>query len=138
MAATIEEQRRRLAEVPKDFEVQYRFYSSDEGGRKTGPPYQGYRCDWLYDGYPVEKGIYMVWPVFLDETGSILDTGAPVADDGTAQMLIVNDELRVSLHAKRLKPGVRGYFMEGPRRVAEATVTRLLAMSDVVPAGTDR
>lgn len=137
MASSLEEQRRRLAEVRKDFEVQYRIYSPDEGGRKIGSPYQGYRCDWLYDGDSIEQGLYMIWPIFLNESGSILDPGTQVANNGVAKMYIVNDVLRKSFHAPRLRQGIRGYFMEGPHRVAEAIVTRLLAISDDVPLGTN-
>jgi hypothetical protein len=74
----------------------------------------------------------MIWPIFLDESGSILDTGARVANEGRAQMLIVNEDLRRSLHANRLEVGARGYFMEGPHRVAEATVTKLLAIAELL------
>jgi len=137
VANNIEEQRRRLVEVRKDFEVRYRFYSEAEGGRKTGPPFQGYRSDWMYDGDTVQQGLYVIWPIFLDESGSILDTGALVAGEGRAQMLIVNDELRRSIHAKRLNLGVRGYFMEGSHRVAEATVTRLLAIAEITSSFDD-
>jgi hypothetical protein len=106
----IEEQRRHLVGLRKDFEVQYRFYSAEEGGRRTGPPFQGYRSDWLFDGDAVTQGVYMIWPIFLDASGSILDTGAQVGDEGRAQMLIVNDELRRTIHAKRLKVGVARIF----------------------------
>jgi len=133
VGTSIGEQRRRLVEQRKDFEVEYRFYSPEEGGRKNSSFYQGYRCDWLYDGDALEEGIWMIWPIFLDDTGSVVDPGSRVANEGKAQMLIVNDELRATLHAKRLNIGVRGYFMEGSQRVAEAIVTKLLAISEVVP-----
>ena len=72
----------------------------------------------------------MIWPIFLDEAGEIIEPSTFVPIEGIAQMFIVNDELRHSLHAEKLVPGVRGYFMEGSNRVAEATVTRLLAIRD--------
>ena len=134
----IEEQRSRLEEVRKDFEVRYRFLTAAEGGRKTGPPGQGYRSDWSYE----DKGIrdtgrlYVIWPIFLDETGKIIEPNTFVPMEGIAQMFILNDELRNSLHLGRIAPGVRGYFMEGPNRVAEATVTRLLAIGEI-PSQTD-
>lgn len=70
----------------------------------------------------------MIWPIFIAEDGKIVEPDVQVANEGAAHMFIVNDELRSSLHARRLRPGVRGYFMEGPKRVAEATVTKLLAL----------
>jgi hypothetical protein len=84
----------------------------------------------LYEGDDVADGIYMIWPIFLDEAGKYLDVEIQVAIEGTAQMYIVNDELRRTFHASRIKPGVKGYFMEGPNRVAEATVTKLLALNE--------
>jgi hypothetical protein len=126
----VEQQRKQLVEVRKDFEVRYRFFSPEEGGRKTGSPYQFYRSDWLYEGDDVlQDGIYAIWPIFLDDMGNIIDPDIQVAGEGAAQMSILNDQLRATIHAKRLKPGVRGYFMEGPHRVAEATVTKLLALA---------
>ena len=35
---------------PPDFEVRYRFFTVEEGGRAVGAPWQHYRCDWAYDG----------------------------------------------------------------------------------------
>jgi len=132
MTPSVDDQRKRLAEVRKDFEVRYRFLTAAEGGRKTGPPAQMYRSDWSYGGEDItETGIYMIWPIFLDKDGEIVEPNTFVAAEGTAQMFIVDDELRDSLHAEKLAPGVRGYFMEGPNRVAEATVTRLLAIRHI-------
>lgn len=34
---------------PPDFRVKYRFYSKNQGGRKS-TPFQGYRSDFAYDG----------------------------------------------------------------------------------------
>jgi hypothetical protein len=82
--------------IRRDFEVKYRFFTAEEGGRKTGPPYQTYRSDWLYEGDNVSDGIYMIWPIFLDDKGNFLDTETQVPFEGTAQMFIVNDELQNS------------------------------------------
>ncbi len=124
----VREQQRRLEEVRKDFEVRYRFFTQEEGGRKS-PPAQPYRSDWIYEGdYPVDR-LFMIWPIFIDEVGRVREPGLFVPAEGMAQMFIVDDELRLSLHSERLKPGVKGYFMEGPHRVAEATVTRMLALA---------
>jgi hypothetical protein len=119
------------ASIRKDFEVAYRFFTAQEGGRKTGPPFQMYRSDWLYEGDDVVDGVYMIWPIFLNEAGDFLDFDIQVAVQGTAQMYIVNEELRRNFHASRITPGVKGYFMEGPNRVAEATVTKLLAIDQI-------
>lgn len=46
-----------------DFIVQYRFFSSEEGGRETNPT-QGYRSDFLYSGDENLKQLWMIWPEF--------------------------------------------------------------------------
>ena len=119
-----------MQELRKDFEVNYKFFAPEEGGRKSGPPAQLYRSDWSYERDDIgQTGIYMIWPIFLDADGQICEPDAFVRAAGKAQMYIVNDGQR-PVHAKRLKPGIRGYFMEGPHRVAEAIVTRLLAIAE--------
>ncbi len=131
MSEDLEKMKQGLAQVRKDFEVAYRFLSYEEGGRKSGPPHQPYRSDWSYEGDdPQGNGIYMIWPIFLDDEGQIVEPNRTVPNEGTAQMFIVNDELRQAFHAKRLDTGVRGYFMEGSKRVAEAVVTKLLALQE--------
>lgn len=132
MTQDIESLKAKLVKIRKDFEVRYRFFGSEDGGR-TRPPHQFYRSDWSYDGDDIEKtGIFMIWPIFLDENGAFIERDSPVPVEGIAQMFIVNDEFRTSIHAKLLAPGVRGYFMEGPNRVAEAVVTRLLSIADTI------
>ena len=73
--------------IRNDFEVKYRFLTFEEGGRKTGPPYQGYRCDWLYKDDLVESSAlreYMIWPIFMDEKGNPWAGGSPVPNEGIA------------------------------------------------------
>jgi len=43
-------------------------------------------------------------------------------------MWILIPEMRAEIHRARIQPGVRGYFMEGGRRVAEAVVTRVIGL----------
>jgi hypothetical protein len=111
-----------------DFEVRYRFLTSEEGGRCTGPPFQHYRSDWSYDGDDPSKGIYMIYPKFLAEDGSVFPEGVPVPVSGIATMWILSHDMRLQVHRERILEGVRGYFMEGARRVAEATVTRVIGL----------
>lgn len=121
---------------PADFEVHYRFYTVEEGGRRKGPPFQGYRCDWAYEGDDIGKtGIYMIGPEFMDANGVDIPEGIPVSVTGIARMWIVSDELRVSIHRNRIREGVKGYFMEGNHRVAEAVVTRLIGIATNGEAG---
>ena len=114
---------------PADFEVRYRFFTSGEGGRLSGPSWQHYRCDWAYESDDTaQDGIFMIWPEFLAEDGSIQPEGSPVPWSGDATMWILIPELRERIHRSRIREGVCGYFMEGSRRVAEAVVTRVLGL----------
>lgn len=121
-------------EHPADFEVYYRFYSPDEGGRRSGQPFKGYRCDWSYEGDEIsETGLYMIWPEFQTEAGLPLGEDVPVPVAGTAAMWILSHDMRIKVHRNRIKEGVRGYFMEGGRRVAEATVSHVLGLHSNAP-----
>jgi len=92
----------------------------------SGPPFQGYRCDWAYDGDDIEKtGIYMIWPEFENESSEVIPEKQTVLPNGTARMWIVSPELREEIHRPRIKVGVKGYFMEGGKKVAEAEVIGL-------------
>ena len=112
-----------------DFKVKYRFYSSEEGGRKT-LPFQGYRSDFWYE-HPEHSGtnqLFMIWPEFENENGELLlDDMVPVPLSGTARMLILVPERRV-YHKDKIKIGMTGYFMEGSRRVAECEVIEILGL----------
>ncbi len=109
-----------------DFEVKYRFLSVSEGGRQTGAPFQGYKCDWAYQGDDVDNtGIYMIWPQFEDGHGRLVEKDVQVLVEGTARMSIASEEMKNTIHRKRIKVGVKGFFMEVKKRVAEAIVTRI-------------
>jgi hypothetical protein len=111
-----------------DFEVRYHFYSAEEGGRQSAPR-QHIRWDFLYHGDdPQHDGIYAIYPEFLDPTGSPLSDG-PVPYDGVAHMFVLNPEMREQVHRQRIAVGVKGYFVEGAKRVAECEVTKLIGLS---------
>jgi len=112
-----------------DFIVQYCFFSEEEGGRKTGNPVQGYRSDFMYSGDEDKKQLWMIWPEFLDEKNNvILDKSVRVSNSGKAKMWIIN-EANHELHKSRIKIGLKGYFMEGPRKVAECEVIQIVNLS---------
>lgn len=106
-----------------DFLVEYRFIPYEDGGRVQRPS-QGYRSDLHYDGEDIQKdGLHMVYPEFLNTDGSvILDMEEMVPWTGRAYMWILFFEKRWHHHRKLALPGKRCWFMEGPKKVAEATV----------------
>ena len=114
--------------LPNDFEVSYRFFAEAEGGRRNQTFYQGYRCDWIYADFEKSEPqqSWMIWPVFLDPNGEFVTEGSEVPISGKAQMMIVDKELRRSLHRGRVRLGVKGFFVEGLKKVAEATVVRVV------------
>lgn len=118
-----------------DFRVTYRFFTHAEGGRRSYA-IQGYRPDWVYaEDYSEEAArspsfmpVFMIIPVFVDENGLVYDRGEIIPLEGFANMHILNDQLR-PIHRRRIKVGTKGYFVEGSRRVAEATVIDILYLN---------
>lgn len=109
-----------------DFKVRYRFLPSLGLGRQY---YQRMRCDWSYEGDDIsETGIYKIWPEFLAVDGSVFPQDTPVPITGRATMWIVSPEMRRQVHCSRIQLDVKGYFMEGGRRVAEAVVTEVIGL----------
>lgn len=74
-----------------DFRVKYRFRSAEEGGRLTGPAFQGYRSDFSFVGV---DGVFRIWPEFEDTEGHvILHNDRPVPVEGTARMWVIHPEM---------------------------------------------
>ena len=113
-----------------DFKVRYRFIKHSEGGR-VEVPYQGYRSDLHYEGEDLAMdGIYMIWPEFLNRDGSvILEDKRPVPEEGEAFMWIVRFEEMRDYHRSRAIPGRKCWFVEGSRKVAEATVLEQIGLA---------
>lgn len=108
-----------------DFEAEVRFLSSDQGGRKE-PARQGFRTDIKYADEEASNQAWMVWPLFVDETGVERSRGELIPEVSRANFYIVSPESRRLVHVPRLRVGTRFIIVEGSRRVAECTVTRVL------------
>ena len=63
---------------------------------------------------------------FLSPDGGALPEGE-VPMSGVADMFLVNPD-RASYHRQRIAVGTKGYFMEGPKRVAECEVVALRSL----------
>lgn len=113
---------------PQDFDVKYKLYSEEKGGRKV--TFQGLRCDFSYEGDDISKdGIYMIYPEFEDENGDvILDMNKPIQLVCTARMWIVIPEMRNDIHKSRIEVGTKGYMMEGSRKIGEVEVIRIVGL----------
>ncbi len=113
-----------------DFLVEYRFLTPEEGG-KTTTPFQGYRSDLHYEGEDLKKdGMYCIWPEFLNGDGSVkIEENEHVAESGKAYMWILFFDEMWEYHAKNARPGRKCWFMEGSRKVAEATIIEQIALT---------
>jgi uncharacterized protein (DUF433 family) len=113
-----------------DFRVTYRLFNPEEGGRKT-PAYQGIRWDMAYED---DKGLKtrMVYPEFIDPDGFAIPNG-PFAPVGQANMFVLNSAM-LDFHRQHIRLGVRGYFMEGPRRVGVWEVAEALGLKRLPPS----
>jgi hypothetical protein len=112
-----------------DFVVKYRLYTPAEGGRKV--TFQHLRCDFLYDGDdPQKDGIYMIHPEFLTAEGAPLGEDVPVPLEGRASMWILSPEMRKTIHKARAKVGMKGFFVEGPRKVGEVMIDEIVGLHE--------
>lgn len=119
-----------------DFLVKYRFFTQAEGGRMN-PALQGYRSDWVYaedyekwieNKQPLSLPIYMIHPLAVDEDNLQYSSHEFMPSEGFADMRILFDQMR-PVHRKKIRVGVKGYFVEGSRRVAEAEVIDILYLN---------
>lgn len=113
---------------PPDFVVRYRLHSPAEGGRQT--THQHPRWDFMYEGSdPLEGDIFMIHPEFLASDGAPLDDKATVPLEGNASMWILDPTMR-PLHRSRIKVGVKGFFMEGHRKLGSVEVTMVIGLHE--------
>ncbi|TGE22399.1 hypothetical protein E5K00_19355 [Hymenobacter aquaticus] len=108
-----------------DFRVSYTMYSAEESGRYNPAP-QHIRWDFRYDDKAISTSTFIIWPEILLPDGAMLTDG-PVPMYGLADMFIILPTSR-AFHQRHIKPGVRGYFVEGPRRMAVCEVIEVIGL----------
>lgn len=106
-----------------NFLVTYRFFT-EEGGRKTGPPSQGYRSDFMYQEDEGKGLFYIIIPEFIDDNNNIILDKDERHWEGKANMWIVSDRM-VEFHKNKMKIGTKGFFMEGLRKTAECEIIQI-------------
>lgn len=112
---------------PDDFEAEITIFTEQEGGRRT--PVGNYiRWDFMYAEDRVEDGLYMIYPEFIDEAGSPITDLLALGGTYRARTYIALDEWRQQVHRQRIKQGTAFYAMEGPRKVARGTVTKVTGL----------
>ncbi len=70
----------------------------------------------------------MIWPLFLNDEGFEIPKGQPVKQQMKANMYIIDDNLRKTVHAYKIREGIQFYLVEGRKIVAEGTVTQVLGL----------
>lgn len=92
---------------------------------RSAHPFNGIRWDLCYPEDFDDRGlasiVSMVWPEFVDESGSALPSHVPLHGRLRARMHIVFPEM-VEKHRQRLRVGSKFYCTEGARIVAEGVV----------------
>ena len=114
---------------PEDFQARIRIFTADEGGLGK-PVFNGIRWDFSYMGD--EANLYMIWPDFFDDDGNSFTSENPLPVDEwlSARMYVVIPEMRAEIHQQKIREGIKFYCMEGPRRVAEGIVSRIVGLHE--------
>jgi len=111
-----------------DFVVRYRLYSPEEGGRKV--TYQHLRCDFMYeeDSNASNNQIYMIHPEFISENEIPIAENIPISLSGKSFMWVLVPEMRNEVHRQKIQIGTKGYFVEGPKKIGEVIVEKLIGL----------
>ena len=72
----------------------------------------------------------MIFPTFLDEHGEALPEMAIVPKECDAEMFILSDESRKSVHQARIKPGLEFQICEGCRVRGTGVVLEIIDLFD--------
>lgn len=112
-----------------DFEVEYEIEVDPELSDITIA--QGVRCDFLFDGEdPKVDGVYMIWPEFLDDNGSVIINKKLLPEKkGHATMWIGDVKTKRKIR-DRLTLGSKGYWVVGSKKIAKVTVSKILGLFD--------
>ena len=106
------------------FEATIWILPSERSGRKTAF-HNGVRWQFRYENQPAEESSYLIYPDFVDETGRSLSPDMPLTEGEplTARMTILSDELRLSVHLNRIRPGTPFFGYDIWRPIAKGIVT---------------
>ena len=121
----------RRVDRPEDFWANIRIFSYNESGRKL-PVFNGIRWDFCYADDSPPDALWTIWPDFVDSAGLTFAESTPLPTNEilAARMYILNDELRRTVHRHRLKLGTRFYCCEGPNKMAEGVVMKIVSLSE--------
>lgn len=123
-----------LYSTEPDFEAVITVPTPEQSGRAS-PPQNFIRWDFCYaEDNPLEDtrnltaDLFMIYPNFLDESGSSIQEGVPLSGTYKARMHILIEDMK-EYHRKRLSVGTQFNCHEGPTINARGVVTKLLGIS---------
>src|SRR5438045_3481978 len=105
-----------------DFEAKIRLLTKKEGGRAM-LPIQGIRCNFVYDGEPLNYQ-FSIWTEFLDENKNPIQEGTLMTQSECyADFYIFDRETAETIHKNKIKVGVEFNMMEGGEIIGKGIVT---------------
>ena len=108
-----------------DFEIEYTWISD------TQRPFQHMRSDFKYPEIFGDEGIWMIWPEFIDESGSVIRNMETLPYSGRATMWILSREKEyINMHKERLKEGLVCELVVGSKVLATAKVTKIHGLNN--------
>jgi hypothetical protein len=112
-----------------DFEAMIRIFRESEGGRRS-PMFNGVRCDFCYAEDDPRRGIWMIYPDFLDANGESIPENQPLPVDAPipARMIVLSDNLRMEVHRQKARVGSQFFCQDGQRRIAEGIITKITGL----------
>lgn len=122
--------KRDYQKIRRDFEAMLDFVPANQGGLQNNFVFQGFRVDFAYEDDL--RNQFMIWHIYVDDDGAPYPDGTQVFTDRPVRvhMYIVNDELRHSLHGKRIKAGTKFFVMSGGQKLASGVVIKILSLHD--------
>jgi hypothetical protein len=113
-----------------DFEINYKFLPEFLSNLKNGELLK-FDFDWCYEDDDPCDGVYRIKPEFLYEQASRVkhtEEDLKIDKQGMALMWIISPIMRYILHQDKILVGSKGFLMNGSKKVAEATVTRIIGL----------
>lgn len=118
----------RVYEQAEDFQAEITILTPEEGGR-FAPVFNGVRWDFQYEQDGDSQQHFMIWPEFVDEENEPISREFPLKGTYRARMYVVSENLR-DLHRPRVQVGTEFFCVQGPKKVARGTVTKVTGLAD--------
>lgn len=75
-------------------------------------------------------GDYDIWPIQAFTEEDEIGEGQPMPSECYARFYIINAQLRMDIHQKRIEPGLKFLMREGTQVIGEGEVTKILGLFD--------